>query len=516
MTTSRFHATVTPHLAQGWGTNQDLAGQPTIPPAGTNASYAEDASAGGDPIVEPCELLEVALQRLELERVRAQIAQSGAQFVDLKIVDLVGRWRHITIPAKRLDQHLLETGVAFDGSNFGYAGVAGSDLTIVPDLATLSEETIDGRPVASLICDICRSDGTPFAGDPRQIAARAEAFVIDQGIAEAVRLSPEFEFYAFEEAAFECSACSTGFRILPLNNRDEISYYHISPPEDKLFALRNEICLQLETLGIEVKYHHHEVGPFGQAEIELGFAGLVEMADATLRIKNVVRSAAKRAGWTATFMPKPIPDQAGSGLHVHQFLARDGKSVFEEDGGLSETALCYAGGLLAHGPGLMGLTNPSTNSYRRLVPGYEAPVSFTFGEGNRSAAIRVPMYATADERRIELRTADATCNPYLAYAAMVMAGVDGILRRLHATELGFGPHSCDLFSLPADERDKIVSAPTDLSHALDALAADHEYLLAGDVFPDGFVEKWIDAKTAELRRVQQWTHPREFVLYYDL
>jgi len=456
------------------------------------------------------------LQRLELERVCDQITRSGAQFVDLKIVDLVGRWRHITIPARRLNQRLSETGVAFDGSNFGYAGIAGSDLTMIPDLTTYSEETINERIIGSLICNICLSDGTPYPGDPRQIAARAEAFVSDEGVADAVRLSPEFEFYVFEDATFSCSPCSTESRILPLNHRGEISYYHICPPEDRLFALRNEVCTQLESLGIDVKYHHHEVGPMGQAEIELGFAGLLEMADATVRIKNVIRTAAKNAGLTATFMPKPIPDQAGSGLHVHQFLVQGGGSLFEDHGGLSETALWYVGGILSHGPGLMGLTNPSTNSYRRLVPGYEAPVSFTFGEGNRSAAIRVPMYASAAERRIELRTVDATCNPYVAYAAMVMAGVDGILNKRHATDLGFGPHSCDLFSLPKEQRDKIPSAPADLSHALDALASDHEYLLAGNVFPDRFVEKWIEVKSEEIRRVQRWPHPREFTMYYDL
>ena len=460
--------------------------------------------------------LEVALQRLELERVQERIARSGAKFVDLKVVDLSGRWRHITIPARRLDERLVETGVAFDGSNFGYAGIAGSDLTIVPDLTTSSEEIVEDQSILSLICDIRQSDGAPYAGDPRQIAARAEAFVVEQGVADAVRLSPEFEFYVFEEATFESSPCSTGVRIVPLNQRDEISYYHICPPEDKLFTLRNEICLQVESLGIDVKYHHHEVGPLGQAEIELGFAGLLEMADATLQIKHIVRTAAKQAGLTATFMPKPIADQAGSGLHVHQYLMRGGQSLFEDDGGLSDDALCYMGGILSHGPSLMGLTNPSTNSYRRLVPGYEAPVSFTFGEGNRSAAIRVPMYATADERRIELRTGDATCNPYLAYAAMVMAGVDGILHEHHAIELGFGPYSCDLFSLPEEQRDKIAAAPTDLSLALAALVTDHEYLLAGDVFPKGFVEKWVEVKTAELRRVQRWPHPREFSLYYDL
>ncbi|MBN1859321.1 glutamine synthetase beta-grasp domain-containing protein [Candidatus Bipolaricaulota bacterium] len=453
---------------------------------------------------------------MELEHARERIARNDAQFVDLKVVDLSGRWRHITIPARRLDERLVETGVAFDGSNFGYAGIAGSDLTIVPDLATSSEEVVENQSIISFICDIRLSDGTPYVGDPRRIAARAEAFVVEQGIADAVRLSPEFEFYVFEDVAFECSACATGVRIAPLNEHDDVSYYHICPPEDKLFALRNDICLQVEKLGIDVKYHHHEVGPLGQAEIELGFAGLLEMADATMRIKNIVRTAAKREGLTATFMPKPIPDQAGSGLHVHQFLSRDGTSLFEDRGGLSDAALCYIGGILSHGPSLMGLTNPSTNSYRRLVPGYEAPVSFTFGEGNRSAAIRVPMYASADERRIELRTGDATCNPYLAYAAMVMAGAEGILHKRQATELGFGPYSCDLFSLPEEQRDKITAAPSDLSQALAALAADHEYLLAGDVFPRELVEKWIEVKSAELRRVQRWPHPREFSLYYDL
>jgi glutamine synthetase len=271
------------------------------------------------------------------------------------------------------------------------------------------------------------------------------------------------------------------------------------------------MCRRIAGAGIPVKYHHHEVGPFGQQEIELGFGSLVAMADATQIVKSIVRCAAGDAGLTATFMPKPIFGEAGSGLHLHQYLVRGGTNLFASEGELSDLALCYIGGLLTHGAGLMGLTNPSTNSYRRLVPGYEAPVDFVFGTGNRSAAVRIPGYAGASKRRIELRTMDATANPYLAFAAILLAGIDGIKRRLDAAELGYGPFEKDAY-----EERSAAGVPRELAEALDALESDHAYLTETGIVPQELLDAWIRTKRHELLAVRARPNPHEFTLYYDL
>ena len=451
------------------------------------------------------------------EALKDLIAKEDLEFVDFKVVDLIGRWRHITIPVSRFTPHLVKNGVAFDGSNFGYASVEGSDMTMRPDLDTAAVVSYQGEKVLSVISDIHIAGGKgPFIGDPRGVAKRAEKHLISEGIAETAMLSPEFEFYVFSQVEYNSRASESYYALTPLNEGAEYSFYHICPPEDQLFALRNEICRQLEKRGIPVKYHHHEVGALGQLEIELGFDPLLKMADTTLIVKNIVRNVSAEAGLSATFMPKPIFGENGSGMHIHQYLESGGKSAFEEEGGLSEMGLCYIGGILSHGRSLFALTNPSTNSYCRLVPGYEAPVSLAFGGENRSAAIRIPGYATPEERRIELRTVDATCNPYLAYAGMLMAGIDGIKRNLNAKELGFGPHNQDLYNLSAEEAKKIAQAPADLGEALCALKEDHDYLTAGGVFEEEQITHWIKVKREELTLVRRRPHPYEFSLYYNL
>ena len=451
------------------------------------------------------------------DSVKELVAKEGIEFIDFKVVDLIGRWRHITIPAGRFTPHVVENGVAFDGSNFGYASVEGSDMVLLPDLDTAAIDYYGDEKVLSIISDIYLADGKgPFRGDPRGVIKRAEEYLISEGIAEAAMMSPEFEFYVFSQAEYRSGSAESYYALTPLNEHTEHSFYHISPPEDQLFALRNEICRRLEERGIPVKYHHHEVGPLGQLEIELGFDRPLKMADTTLILKSIVRNVSAEAGLSATFMPKPIYGENGNGMHVHQYLASKGKSLFEENGGLSELGLCYIGGILSHGRSLCGLTNPSTNSYCRLVPGYEAPVSLAFGEGNRSAAIRIPRYATPAERRIELRTIDATCNPYFAYAGMLMAGIDGIKRNLNAKELGFGPYNQDLYKLPADQAAKIAQAPADLSEALCALEEDHDYLTAGGVFAEDQIANWIAIKREEMNQLRRRPHPHEFLLYYDL
>jgi len=445
------------------------------------------------------------------------VSKEGVEFVDLRVVDLAGRWRHVTIPAERLDDALVADGVAFDGSNLGYAGVDGSDLVLKPDLSTATMTSLGDERLLAMICDIyCPHGEGPFVDDPRAVARRAEAFALSETAADAVRMSPEFEFYVFRDATYGGGVCDSGFHIESLNAHAERSFYHACPPEDALFDLRNAICRKLREWGLPVRYHHHEGGAHGQQEIEVGFMDLVAAADATMIVKSAVRCLAAEAGYSATFLPKPLAGQNGSGLHVHQWLEQDGRSLFDDEGALSDRALCYIGGMLVHGRSLCALTNPSTNSYRRLVPGYEAPVWFAYGEANRSAAIRVPRYAAAAERRIELRTADATCNPYLAYAAMVMAGVDGILRRRHAVDLGLGPFNCDLYALPAEEAASLQPAPRDLEEALACLEQDHDFLLVGDVFSRGLIASWIECRRRDIGSVRQRPHPHEFSLYYDL
>jgi glutamine synthetase len=454
---------------------------------------------------------------MTVESLCERIAAERIEFVDLRVVDLAGRWRHVTIPAEQFGESLMEEGVAFDASNLGYASVEGSDLVLRPDLATATVVEQAGDRLMSFICNIfLPQTGEPFAGDPRAVASRAEAHLRSEGIADTVQMSPEFEFYVFREATFCSDRRHASFALEPVNLNAERSFYHACPPEDRLFELRNRICRDLRDRGIGVKYHHHEAGAFGQLEIELGFLSLCDAGDATLVIKNATRSLAVESGLVATFLPKPIYSENGSGLHVHQFLEQDGASLFEEDGGLSELALCYIGGILSHGRSLCALTNPSTNSYRRLVPGYEAPVWFAYGEANRSAAIRIPRYASARERRMELRTADATCNPYLAYAAMLMAGLDGIRKGLDASQHGFGPYNDNLYDCPPEVTARLETAPVDLEDALGCLETDHDYLLAGGVFTEEQIANWVHIKHQEARNVRNRPHPYEFALYFDL
>ena len=453
----------------------------------------------------------------DYEAIKEMIAEHEVEFIDLRIVDLVGRWRHITLPVHRFTPALLEQGIAFDGSNYGYLNVSDSDMVVRPDLDTSTIVMQEGVALLSVLGEIHHAGGKgPFPGDPRGIAKRAERYPVTEGIADEILLGPEYEFYVFSEVEYRTAREESYYVLSPINERRGYSFYQICPPEDRLFSLRNGICRCLEGRGIPVKYHHHEVGALGQMEIELGFDGLVNTADATLAVKQIVKESACEVGLTATFMPKPLFAEAGNGMHVHQFLAREGRSLFEEDGGLSELALCYIGGLLKHGPSLMALTNPSTNSYRRLVPGYEAPISFAFGKGNRSAAIRIPQYASSQERRIELRTLDATCNPYLAYAAMLMAGVDGIVHGWNAERLGYGPYNEDVHTLSEEDRATLENAPDHLMGALDALETDHDYLLAGNVFTEALLSRWIELKREEIDQVRGRPHPHEFELYYTL
>lgn len=449
-----------------------------------------------------------------------QIDEFGIQFVDFRVADFTGSFRHLAVPSSRFTPALIAEGLGFDGSNFGYRTVAGSDMVLIPDLSSAYVEERQGSKILTVIADIRDAETQgPAAIDPRGIARAAVSYAQELGIADDLLVSPEFEFYLFGDVFYDTEnglSCAEMHPAEGCEHRASIgttphSAYHTPLHNDPFFEFRCDVVRQIEQAGIPVKYHHHEVGTFGQHEIELGFDSLLRMADATLIVKSLVHNTAVERGLTATFLPKPIHGQAGNGMHLHQYMVKDGVNLFSGENGLTDLALCFVGGLLKHGRSLMAWTNPSTNSFRRLVPGFEAPVHLVFGSANRTAAVRVPAYARGDKRRIELRTMDATCNPYLAFAAILMAGIDGIQQGFHAQQMGLGPFETDLY-----EKNHGEAAPRSLPEALKSLAEDHAYLRCGDVFSEGEIEHWIQTKHAESDAVTQRPHPHEFVLYYDL
>lgn len=463
----------------------------------------------------------------------AHVRESGIRMIDLKFSDLWGRWHHVTLSASEFTPALMSAGVGFDGSSVGLRSVKSGDMVLIPELTTGVRDPFWEVPTLSFICSVVEADSkAPFFRDPRVIAQRAEAYMQATGIADESRWGPEFEFYVFENVAYENGVNAASYRVdsaeadwhskegglghyVPLHGG-----YHAIPPKDQLSGLRTRITLVLEGMGVPVKYHHHEVGGPGQCEIETPLMGLLAAADAVQVIKYVSRLVARQSGQAVTFMPKPLYGEAGSGMHFHQHLFLKRVNQFYDPKGyslLSRTALHYIGGLLLHAPALLAFTNPSTNSYRRLVPGYEAPVNCFFSTGNRSAAIRVPKYATQpDAVRMEFRPPDATCNPYLAMAAMLMAGLDGVRRGIDPAEHGFGPIDENIFSWPAEKRATIKALPTSLGDACAALKADQAFLLEGGVFDEELIGDWIKAKLAEHYAVLERPHPYEVQLYFDL
>ncbi|MEN6351371.1 MAG: type I glutamate--ammonia ligase [Syntrophomonas sp.] len=460
------------------------------------------------------------------------------KMIDFKMIDLVGRWRHLGIPIGRFTPETLIYGIGFDGSNYGFAPVEKSDMVFIPDISTAVFDPFTDVPTLSMIGDvfvIAQPKNYRFDQDPRSIAFKAEDYMKSTGIADEMRIGPEYEFHIFDHVSYECSPHKTGFSIDAEqaiwnsgdNEFQNLGYkiplkggYHIAPPQDILYDLRARMCLLMEENNIPVKYHHHEVGGPGQVEIEVEFGPMREMADKTMLAKYLIKNLAFQEGKTVTFMPKPLYAEAGNGLHVHMHLFKNDQPVFYDEtgySGLSKEALYFIGGLLKHAPALLAFTNPSTNSYKRLVPGYEAPVSVCFATANRSAVIRVPAYAkTPMQKRFEFRSSDATCNPYLAFSAILMAGLDGIKNKIDPSEEGFGPFDVNLYNLPPEEQAKIKGLPKSLDEALDALERDCQFLLEGDVFPERLIEIWIANKRKEARKVNEIPHPLEFELYYDL
>ena len=465
-------------------------------------------------------------------------ARNEIKMIDFKMVDLDGRWRHITIPETRFNENIMVSGIGFDGSNYGYAKVEKSDMVFIPILSTAAVDEFAQIPTLSMIGDVMVIDlpnNRPFDQYPRNVSMNAENYMRKNGIADQMIIGPEFEFHLFDSVNFHTLSNKVSFEVdtrqahwntgrqTTDNNGYQVklkSGYHTDLPNDATFDLRNKICMILESRGVDVKYHHHEVGGSGQVEVEVELGEMTDMADKTMIIKYVVKNAAIKDGKTATFMPKPLYNEAGNGMHVHMHLFKNGKPLFYEEKGysqLSETALYFIGGILTHASSLCAFTNPSTNSFKRLVPGFEAPVTLGYATSNRSAIIRIPAYAKEpDQKRFELRSPDATCNPYYAYAAILMAGIDGIERKIDPSKQGWGPFDYNLYDLPDAERAKIQSLPRTLDEALDHLERDHDYLTKGGVFPEKLIEIWVKKKRGEVRKINQITHPAEFEAYYDL
>jgi len=475
------------------------------------------------------------------EDIQQLIEKYDIKIIDFKEIDLDGRWHHLAIPVERFTPDLMTKGIGFDGSSLGFATVEKSDMVFIPDLASAFINPITDIPTLSMIVNTYRVNGerTRFESDPRYIAEKAEAFLLDTGIADTCLFGPEFEFYVLDNIEFRntmnhievhLDSEQAGWNSIdspydpPGNNTGykvgAHKGYHADLPYDRSYNLRNDIVRVLEDTGVPVKYHHGENGGAGQVEIEIQFATLREVADRTMKLKYLVKNIALEAGKTVTFMPKPLAGEVGNGMHIHLHMFKDGQPIFFREGGysdLSDTALYAIGGILQHAGALTAITCPSTNSFKRLVPGWEAPVSVCFATANRSSVIRIPGYATApEEKRFEYRPSDATANPYLAYSALVMAAVDGIQRQLDPVALGYGPYDKNMYTLTDEEKKVVKGLPTSLARAADALEADHEFLLNGDVFTADIIRNHLAKIRKDAKEISLVPHPMEFAKYYDL
>ena len=465
--------------------------------------------------------------------------EHGAKMVDFKFVDLPGTWQHFSVPLHELEVDTFIEGKAFDGSSVhGFQTIDTSDMLIIPDANTAIMDPFTTVPTLSLVCNIAHpgpgGHKKPYSRDARYIASKAEAYLRSSGIADTSYFGPEAEFFIFDnvrynsaeniqyaeidsdEAHWNNSRNSTpnlGHRM-----RTKEGYFPVAP-NDTLQDIRSEMVLTLEAIGVPVETHHHEVGGPGQAEIDIRFNTLVKTADNIMFYKYVTKNTARKHGKTVTFMPKPVFGDNGSGMHVHQSLWSGEKPLFydgEGYAGISQLARYYIGGLLTHAPALMAIVAPTTNSYKRLVPGFEAPVNLVFSKGNRSAAVRIPLTDCPSAKRVEFRSPDPATNPYLAFSALLMAGLDGIRREIEPSDHGFGPIDRDLYHLSQEELREIRSVPGSLYEALDALENDHSFLLAGDVFTRDVLEHYVELKRAQADEARLHPSPIEFALYYDV
>jgi glutamine synthetase len=457
--------------------------------------------------------------------------QADARFVDLRFTDTLGKEQHVTLPASLLGEELFREGKMFDGSSIkGWQGIHQSDLVLMPDPSSALIDSFCDDATVILRCDVFDpTTQQPYKRDPRSLAKRAEAYLKSTGIADVCYFGPEPEFFIFDDVRWRVGMSGAFYEVDSEEaawNSDKIiaggnighrpavkgGYFPV-PPVDSAHDLRSAICLRLEEAGIQVEAHHHEVATANQNEVSTRFNSLLTKADETLIMKYVIHNVAHLYGKTATFMPKPIVGDNGSGMHCHQSLAKDGRNIFcgDEYAGLSKEALYYIGGIIKHAKALNAFTNPSTNSYKRLVPGFEAPVLLAYSARNRSAAIRIPLVSNPNAMRLEVRFPDALANPYLAFSAMMMAGLDGIRNKIHPGD----PVDKNLYDLPASELQNIQTVCSSLAESLEHLDRDREFLLQGDVFSNDLIDSFINVKQEEVTKLRMATHPVEFEMYYS-
>ncbi|MFQ5455786.1 MAG: type I glutamate--ammonia ligase [Nitrospirota bacterium] len=460
--------------------------------------------------------------------------KNNVQMIDIKFTDVPGLWQHFSMSAKELTEDLFENGVGFDGSSIrGFKTIDESDMLLFPDPDTAVMDPFPSIPTLSMICNIKDPiTREPYSRDPRYIAQKAERYLKSTGIADLSYWGPECEFFIFDDVRFDQSY-NYGYYFLDSSEgcwnsgkeecpnlgykpRYKEGYFPV-PPTDKLQDIRSEMVLTLEKVGVISEVHHHEVATGGQCEIDMRYNTLLKTADNVMKYKYIIKNVARRHNKTVTFMPKPIFMDNGSGMHTHQSLWKENSNVFFQLGNygdVSQTALYYIGGIIKHAPTLCAFIAPTTNSYKRLVPGYEAPINLVYSQRNRSACVRIPMYSKSEaSKRIEFRTPDNTCNPYFAFPAMLMAGIDGILNKIDPPE----PIDKNLYDLAPEDVANVRSIPGSLENAIDILEEDHEFLLKGDVFTKDVIETWIDFKrTKEIDAIRLRPHPHEFALYFDL
>jgi glutamine synthetase len=459
--------------------------------------------------------------------------ENGAKMVDLRFMDFPGLWQHFSVPVSEVDESAFEDGFGFDGSSIrGWQPINASDMLVIPDPTTAKMDPFYQEPTLTLICNIVDPiTRESYTRDPRYIAQKAEAYLKSTGIGDTAYIGPEAEFFIFDNIRFESSRNRTFYELdsvegtwntgreecpnLGYKPRHKEGYFPV-PPTDKFQDLRTEMVLVLQNLGIDIEAQHHEVATAGQAEIDMRFKPLLQMSDQLMWFKYVLKNVAYKNGHTVSFMPKPIFEDNGTGMHTHLSIWKDGQPLFAGDkyAGVSQEALYAIGGILKHCKAICAFSNPTTNSYKRLVPGFEAPVNLAYSSRNRSAAVRIPMYSASPKaKRIEFRTPDPSCNGYLAFSAILMAALDGIENKIDPGD----PLDKDIYGLPAEELALIPSAPGSLDEALSALKEDTAFLLKGDVFTQDAIDMWLEYKTEnEVNPVKLRPHPHEFFLYYDL
>ena len=467
------------------------------------------------------------------QEVLSMMKETGAKMVDLRFMDFPGLWQHFSVPVSEFDEGAFEDGFGFDGSSIrGWQPINASDMLVIPDSTTAKMDPFYQEPTLTLICNIVDPlTRESYTRDPRFIAQKAEAFLKSTGIGDTAFIGPEAEFFIFDNIRFESSRNRSFYEIdsveatwntgreecpnLGYKPRHKEGYFPV-PPTDKFQDLRTEMTLVLEGLGIDIEAQHHEVATAGQAEIDMRFKPLLQMSDQLMWFKYVLKNVAYKHGHTVTFMPKPIFEDNGTGMHTHISIWKDGNPLFAGDkyAGVSQEALWAIGGILKHARAVCAFTNPTTNSYKCLVPGFEAPVNLAYSSRNRSAAIRIPMYSSSPKaKRLEFRTPDPSCNGYLAFSALLMAAIDGIENKIEPGD----PLDKDIYGLPAEELAQIPSAPGSLDEALAALKEDNAFLLKGDVFTQDAIDMWIDYKMEnEVDQLRLRPHPHEFFMYYDI